>query len=110
MRESIVVPVAVWLLTAVLGALAGSLRERLKAERMNRAQADERQRAMEDGTRVFLRSQLRMMHERYVVDCKPCSIEAKEEATTVYNAYHALGGNGTGTYLYNEIMEAHVKN
>lgn len=108
MLEEIITPVTVWVLTSVLSAAVGVLGVLLKQEAKRRAEEAKRQHAMEAGTRIFLRSQLRMMHERYVVDNKPCSIEAKEEAADVYNAYHDLGGNGVGTHLYEEIKEAHI--
>ena len=46
--------------------------------------------------------------QKYVVDGRGCSADIKEQATSIYQAYHDLGGNGTGTHLYGELMEAHV--
>ena len=33
------------------------------------------------------------------------TITDREALTNVYNAYHAIGGNGTGTRLFDEAME-----
>ena len=35
---------------------------------------------------------------------------AYENFCDMYEAYHALGGNGTGTKLYEEIKALHLKN
>ena len=34
----------------------------------------------------------------------------KEHAAQVYEAYHALGGNGTATALYEEIRDCRIGN
>lgn len=64
---------------------------------------------MRNGMRVLLRQQLIDYHRDYVVSGKPCPVRIKEQATSVHDAYHALGGNGTGTQLWQEIMAAHVE-
>lgn len=94
--------VAGWAVTALLGTAVGALGSRLRA-------AKKRDLAMEKGMRAVMRAQLIEMHERYVADGLPCPVEVKEQATSVHDAYRALGGNGTGTHLYEEIMAAHVK-
>lgn len=61
--------------------------------------------AMRDGMRTLLRQQLVNLHREYVLSgCAHCPLEIKEQATRIYEAYHALDGNGTGTKLYAEIM------
>lgn len=60
------------------------------------------------GMRELMRLQLYEMHKRYVVDGLPMPYDEKERADSVYAVYHALGGNGSGTALYKEIMAAHV--
>lgn len=59
--------------------------------------------------RALLRQQLIDYHAEYVASGAACPVRIKEQATSVYNAYHSLGGNGTGTQLYQEILEQHVK-
>ena len=34
--------------------------------------------------------------------------EEKEREESVYDVYHALGGNGTGTHIHNELQAAYV--
>lgn len=99
--ESIAAQVIGWAITAGMGAAVGAL-----ATRASKASA--RDAAMQRGMMAVMRSQLIDMHERYVVEGKPCAVDAKEQATDVYEAYAGLGGNGTGKHLYQEIMAAHV--
>lgn len=65
--------------------------------------------AMQEGTRTMLRSRLVDLHERYVVSGAGCPDWVKREATQVYDAYHGMGGNGTGTHYYQEIIEAPIR-
>lgn len=64
--------------------------------------------SMQEGTRTMLRSRLVDLHERYVVSGAGCPDWVKQEATQVYSAYHGMGGNGTGTHYYKEIIDAPV--
>ena len=59
--------------------------------------------------KTLLYCRLADMHRRYVVDGTPCTPADKQEAEEVFREYHdVLGGNGSGTALYKEIMAAHV--
>lgn len=84
-------------LTPLCAALIGALSAQAKRIRSS-------DKAMRDGMRTLLRQQLIDLHQKYVVDGVPCKPEAKEQASKIYEAYHGLGGNGTGTTLYHEIM------
>ena len=64
--------------------------------------------SMQEGTRTMLRSRLVDLHERYVVSGAGCPDWVKQEATQVYSAYHGMGGNGTWTHYYKEIIDAPV--
>ena len=37
------------------------------------------------------------------------SVEALDDFEHLYNAYHALGGNGTGTEIYKRVKELPMK-
>ena len=65
--------------------------------------------ALKEGMRTMLRGRLVDLHATYVVTGAGCSESVKTEAQRVYEAYHALGGNGVGTQLYKEILHAHMK-
>ena len=53
---------------------------------------------------AFLRAELRECHHLFCDLHEPLTVDLAEEVEHVYIAYHGLGGNGTGTKLYEEIM------
>lgn len=65
--------------------------------------------ALKEGMRTMLRGRLVDLHAQHVITGAGCPEAVKTEAQRVYEAYHALGGNGVGTQLYKEILHAHVK-
>lgn len=91
-----------WVLSPVCAALVTAIVMKRKAKSAH----DE---AMKKGLRTLLRQQLIDYHRQYVTSGGPCPVRIKEQATSVHDAYAALGGNGTGTQLWSEIMEAHVE-
>lgn len=94
--KSAVAPVV----TAVLTALAWAVRHLWKRQKMQAAQ----QEAIKDGM-------LALMHDRIFAIYAEC--ERKHYATVeeirnleyLYRPYHALGGNGTGTELYERVKK-----
>lgn len=60
--------------------------------------------AMREGLRSLLRSEIIRAYEKYT-ERGYCPIYAREPLTKVYEAYHAMGGNGTGTKFYNDTMD-----
>ena len=60
--------------------------------------------AMKEGMRVLLRQQLIALHEEWVLEKGYAPVYIKELSTSIYNAYHELRGNGTGTQVHKEIM------
>ena len=87
-----------WAVPVVLAALVASL---MRLYRLMDA--------MQEGTRTMLRSRLVDLLERYVVSGAGCPDWVKREATQVYDAYHGMGGNGTGTHYFEEIIEAPIR-
>ena len=96
--EQVAPAVRSWAVPLVLGGMAASI------VRLYRVIA-----SMQEGTRCMLRSRLVDLHERYVVSGAGCPDWVKREAAQVYRAYHGMGGNGTGTHYYEEIIEAPVR-
>lgn len=90
-----------WLVTTILSGVVGFLVALLRRQ-------FGREKALAKGMRMLLRVRLIDIHQRYVVEEQPCPVDVKEEADEVYDAYHGLGGNGTGTHLHDEIMDAHI--
>lgn len=60
--------------------------------------------AIAQGTRSLLRSELVGLHRKWVERSGYITLEAKEYASRTYADYHALGGNGVGTKLYEDLM------
>lgn len=63
---------------------------------------------VEKGLQCLLRAEIIRSHEKYI-DRGECPLYAKEALTQVYDSYHALGGNGTVTRLYNTCLDLPTK-
>lgn len=87
-----------WIVTTLLAAVLGYLIAKIKS-------ISKTDHAMQGGMRSIMRRELKIMHRQHVIKGEPISIDDKDEASEIYSAYHDLGGNGTGTHMYNEIME-----
>ena len=95
-------------LAAAVGALSGALKTFKRRERELDARRDAEHAALMAGVRELLKAQPYDMHRKYVVDGSPMPYSEKERADGVYRAYHAIGGNGTGTHVYEELVDAYV--
>lgn len=62
-----------------------------------------REKALQEGVKSLLRSQLIDYHDKYI-ERGYCPIYVKETARKSYEAYHELGGNGVITRLYEDLM------
>lgn len=96
MTTNIIVNVIVWVITGLLGGLVTYLRMRCKI-------MSKENEALKNGMQSLLRSNIIDSHDKYTKK-KYCPIYAKESLTKTYEAYHALGGNGVITKLYNDVM------
>lgn len=63
----------------------------------------EREKIIENGLQSLLRAEIIRSHEKYM-DREYCPVYAREALTRIYESYHALGGNGTMTELYKQVM------
>ena len=61
------------------------------------------------GTMLLLRVQLIEYHDKYV-ELGEIPSYAFDNFVEMYDAYHALGGNGMATKMYDEIQELHLRN
>lgn len=61
--------------------------------------------AVELGMRSLLRDRIVQAYNHSVHHRGYCPIYEKENVTNMYEQYHNLGGNGTITELYEELME-----
>ena len=101
-------------LTSALGIAVGWAMGWARAVAKSRADGRREELEERDTSRAALRElflyRLQDIHAEYVVGDKPCSVAEKHRAEEAYRLYHdKLGGNGTGTQLYNEIMALHVE-
>lgn len=109
MAEDIATELIVMGLTGFLGAFGGWVAHKLKAMQARQDDADRKRdadmEALKAGMTCSLRAALVDMHRHYVVEGRPCPVSEQERAEDTYKAYHALGANGTGTHLYEEIRD-----
>lgn len=88
-----------WLIPTALGAALGFLAGKMK-------KLTARDKAIEEGMKCILRSELSRAYKRHVVDQKPITVEERRELDAIWHAYHdGLDGNGTGQSMYEELCE-----
>lgn len=99
------------LLAAVVSAAVSSLVAALKAggrKAIERTEADRAlDEAMRAGMRALLWRELQLIHA-HAADNGGMTVAERRHLESVYQAYHALGGNGTGTRLYEDAMRQPV--
>lgn len=59
--------------------------------------------AQKEGMKALLRADIIRSHDKYT-ECGSMPVYAKDALEKEYRSYHDLGGNGTMTGLYNELM------
>jgi hypothetical protein len=64
--------------------------------------------ALKKGVQAMLRDRIIDQYNKYI-DIEYIPIYALENVTAMYKEYHALGGNGTITHLYEELLELPTK-
>lgn len=87
-----------WAVPAALGAIAALVGGLWRQNR-----------AVREGLRSLLRCEIVKAHKEYVVRGDPMSLEDLEYVGKTYEAYHALGGNGTGTRLWKDIEATEIR-
>lgn len=95
------------LVGAAVSSALGALREtgERASERTDAERASDE--AMRVGMRALLWRELRTIHEAGV-GRGGLGVAERRHLESVYGAYHALGGNGTGTRLYEDAMSLPV--
>jgi hypothetical protein len=64
---------------------------------------------MTSGVRSIIRAELVRAHREWVEEKGYITLEAREYVQRTYESYHALGGNGVGTTLYNDLMALPIR-
>lgn len=70
---------------------------------------DSRRDPLHDGVRELLFCKLELIHRQMVDAGGVCDTATKQTAERIYAAYHGLGGNGVGTEMRNDIIDAHIQ-
>lgn len=104
-------PITSTLLTAVISAVVSSLVAMLKAGGKKAIERTEAEKALDEamraGMRALLWRELQVIHG-HATGQGGMSVSERRHLESVYQAYHGLGGNGTGTRLYNDAMSMPV--
>lgn len=85
--------------SAVIASLIARKKSKKAIDEVNSA----RYAAIENGLQSMLRAEIIRQHDKHT-ERRYCPLYAKEAMVKVYDAYHALGGNGMMTRFYNEII------
>lgn len=110
--DDVVIAIAEWALTGVLGVIAAALWRQLQRmkqdadERENRNQVEFS--ALKRGMQMELRAELISMHHQWVADKGYMPVDVKTLWRDMFCAYEALGENGIISALYDDVKEAHV--
>ena len=88
--------------TIVLPVILGYIVWILKSQKAHRD-------ANSNGTMVLLKVKLFEYHDKYM-ELGFIPPYAYENFCDMYESYHELGGNGTGTKMYDEIKQLHLRN
>lgn len=92
--------------TAIIASIATLLVSRLTGVIGNsRDEMD----ALKEGMRTLLRNELVAAHREWYEEKEYITLEALEFCHQTYEAYHGLGGNGSGDKLFNDIKSLPVK-
>lgn len=95
-------------MTAVVGALGAAVKMHKERERKADAKFDAEHDLLLQGMRALMKSELFRLHAEYVQTGKTVPLDIKEQANSVHEVYAGLGGNGVGTHLWQELMDAHA--
>ena len=65
--------------------------------------------ALYEGMKAILRRELVDDFETYVIEGRALSLERKREIDECFDAYSALGGNGTGAQMYEKLCAVKIQ-
>ncbi len=95
------------LVSSLVGAVVSTMITMLKAGGRKAIERTEAERAADEAVKAALRAllwrELQIIHAK-ATDDGGMTVADRRHLESVYAAYHALGGNGTGTRLYDDAM------
>jgi len=92
------------LMSGVVGAVVATVVSLAKDKKRG---VTEDAKAQREGVRALLWRELKTLRAE-AIEQGGMNIEQRRHLERVYKAYHGLGGNGTGTRLYEEAMQQPV--
>lgn len=95
-------------MTAAVGAMGAAVKMHRERERKSDERFDAEHELLLHGMRALMKAELFRLHEEYVQAGKPVPLDTKDHANSVHEVYAGLGGNGVGTHLWQELMDAHA--
>ncbi|KAA8824877.1 hypothetical protein EMO92_08195 [Bifidobacterium reuteri] len=110
--DDLILAIAEWTITGLLGVIATVLWRQLKHMRQDAAERQQRNEletaALKRGMQMILRAYLVNLHHKWVAGRGYMPVEQKRLWSDMFNAYEALGENGIISALYEDVKEAHV--
>ena len=106
MDSTIVVAIisgAVTIFNVIFTSVSAHRSEKKRQKDVEEMRQNARTKDLENGLQALLRAEIIRSHEKYM-DKQYCPVYAREALTRIYESYHALGGNGTMTELYKQVM------
>lgn len=94
---------AVTIFNVIYSTAMANKAERKRLNDVEQLRLNDRSQQIENGLQSLLRAEIIRSHEKYM-DRGFCPVYAREALTRIYESYHALGGNGTMTELYKQVM------
>lgn len=101
-------PLTITFITTVVASLASALVASVIASgtsHLKKGKTDYE--ALKCGMRALLWRELQIIHTQ-ATEQKGLDVEERRHLESVYEAYHAIGGNGTGSRIYDEAMKMPV--
>lgn len=94
---------AVTVFNVIFSTLMAGKAEKKRLKDVEAMRQNDRSKQIESGLQSLLRAEIIRSHEKYM-DKGYCPVYAREALNRIYESYHALGGNGTMTELYKQVM------
>ena len=94
---------AVTVFNVIYSTAMANRAEKKRQKDVEEMRQNDRSKQIESGLQSLLRAEIIRSHEKYM-DKGYCPVYAREALNRIYESYHALGGNGTMTELYKQVM------
>ena len=94
---------AVTVFNVIYSTAMANRAEKKRLKDVEEMRQNDRSKQIESGLQSLLRAEIIRSHEKYM-DKQYCPVYAREALNRIYESYHALGGNGTMTELYKQVM------